>query len=680
MGSTIYYNLQRSRPLDEAERKVLGKHARKWQKKTWECEGYGLGVAQKERPDGLVATGSIKIDHDEASLDLAQLLAALTELRGLIGDATLHVTDDLRLVGWDGTTYVLDGSRQEPAPAFDDLGDGWEAASSFEARTRKPAAGKPLGLGALLEQSNSYDQRDPACVALDEEILAHPNAAIIEVGLPRYAKLRNQHGWYLVRQAMQREGDCARFANWFLGRWRQARGRYWYLDLARDADPYLTRVPAVEAELARDVAAEIDSDAPSDKAEIAAEHLKSGSTMESLAILVACLRRRRGPGPSFRFDALYHSALEGFGHRVLAENLPTATIEIARITPNGSYAAHRTLIERLGALQGALPLIAWAAARAPGLRLSAADCAAGLDGVEPLLERLLGSSAARRWALRSCARRDPDYGRRALAGLVEADALGDTLDWNVPVETLREVFDVPPPTPLTDAVLADVSARGLVPLPIVAQSDRPEELATFAPGIAPPALDAEALARTRPRRRGCVARESSAHGGLKPSALHSSRQFAWQYGSAHSCKTTHGESLGATQSSEQLIATLQALQAFHCVVQPACSEMNAPAMHASTQSAALEQLFESVQYVLHAGRYGSKWFRLSAVAASRIALVSLELHAVRVITSAQAVICIRARVSRDAIYVERRSPATCGCSPTVIATRLRVQYVAACAS
>lgn len=131
MGFTVYYYLEREQPLNEAERRALRQHAVHWAGKQWLWEPYDLNLSREPRADGLLAYGMTKPhpDLDEHGDELDRLLAAVTELSGVVPGATLHVSDDFGTTYWDpvGRRITNDSAKAAPIPSYQ-LGDGWAPA------------------------------------------------------------------------------------------------------------------------------------------------------------------------------------------------------------------------------------------------------------------------------------------------------------------------------------------------------------------------------------------------------------------------------------------------------------------------------------------------------------------------------------------------------------------------
>jgi|GEM_PF-5695854 len=128
MGFTVYYYLEREQPVNEAERSALQQHAVHWAGKQWIWEPYDLNLSREPRADGLLAYGMTKPhpDLDEHGDELDRLLAAVTELSGVVPGATLHVSDDFGTTYWDpvGRIITHDSAKAAPIPNYE-LGAGW---------------------------------------------------------------------------------------------------------------------------------------------------------------------------------------------------------------------------------------------------------------------------------------------------------------------------------------------------------------------------------------------------------------------------------------------------------------------------------------------------------------------------------------------------------------------------
>lgn len=147
MGWTIRFQVVRDRPLAAVELTALRSHVRRF-RTTERSKGYGFAVAPKGAAAGVIAMGGGKLarsaDPGEDE-DAARLYAALTELRTLIVDSKIEISDDFHLVGWNGDRVdLVRDPDQELTPAPGDLTDWIQIPAPRAPRKAAKAAATPL--------------------------------------------------------------------------------------------------------------------------------------------------------------------------------------------------------------------------------------------------------------------------------------------------------------------------------------------------------------------------------------------------------------------------------------------------------------------------------------------------------------------------------------------------------
>ena len=170
MGYTIYYVLQRDTPVSNIEKQTLAEQVHGWSEEGWEMEAYDLILPAEPRPDRIIGRGASKIGYDLDSTDAHQLLSALTELRALLPDAMLWVSDDLQLIRWDEelAEYGVHEPQKQPMPSYEWF-DGISVRSLFETRERWSAPTVAPEVGAATtevvaeETGPSVATRDTEC-------------------------------------------------------------------------------------------------------------------------------------------------------------------------------------------------------------------------------------------------------------------------------------------------------------------------------------------------------------------------------------------------------------------------------------------------------------------------------------------------------------------------------------
>ena len=126
MGWSVYIQIVRDKPLTATERKKLATHAKRF-KLSRESEDYAFRVAPLDAPGGVIVRAGGKWGRDAADRDAMRMYEALTALRALFKKAKLEVSDDLHVVGWNGSEYgLVDDPDQEMTKPPGDL-SAWES-------------------------------------------------------------------------------------------------------------------------------------------------------------------------------------------------------------------------------------------------------------------------------------------------------------------------------------------------------------------------------------------------------------------------------------------------------------------------------------------------------------------------------------------------------------------------
>ncbi len=138
MSWWVTFHAVRKRALTKAERQALALHVEEWAGKAWEILPYALKVPPRKDRSGLIAWGSMQLPLDPEGEDSGTLMAALTELRGLLPGVDIRVEDDQRLVGWDGERECFDLTADGEQPELPDFQpgkdwlDAWDGAPLAE--------------------------------------------------------------------------------------------------------------------------------------------------------------------------------------------------------------------------------------------------------------------------------------------------------------------------------------------------------------------------------------------------------------------------------------------------------------------------------------------------------------------------------------------------------------------
>jgi len=115
MSWNVYFRVVRDTPLEPGELDALARQSRAIHRN---LRDYDLILAVSQDGDPTVAHGHVERYYDPDDAEVRQLLDAISQLRGLVPDATVEVWDDFELIGWNGATGCFDFMGQCDVPRF----------------------------------------------------------------------------------------------------------------------------------------------------------------------------------------------------------------------------------------------------------------------------------------------------------------------------------------------------------------------------------------------------------------------------------------------------------------------------------------------------------------------------------------------------------------------------------
>lgn len=207
MSWNVYYRVVRDTAATPAELDALARHSRAIHRS---LRDYDLVLSVDGVSDDVLAHGHAERYYDPDDADVRLMLDALTQLRGVVPNATVEVWDDYGLIGWNGSTGRFDFMGQCDVERFvlpppsearrkvSDLPDDHEFSPSDWSSRPVPVAASP------------GDPVDAATIGLPEP----PVFKVLSEGWRRrlslHAWLHNPHGVLATLRSLRialRDGD-----------------------------------------------------------------------------------------------------------------------------------------------------------------------------------------------------------------------------------------------------------------------------------------------------------------------------------------------------------------------------------------------------------------------------------------------------------------------------------------